>query len=214
MEKAVEILAKAGWKPDPENGVLEKTVKKTTERLEFTISTSNTPELKSAALIIKESWEKLGAKVNLAFFDTGDLNQGIIRPRKYDALLFGEIVGRDLDLYAFWHSSQRNDPGLNIANYTNIKADKILEQARTTNDIFDRLDKYNSFAEEVAKDIPAIFIYSPYFIYILPEKIKGVEILNIALPSERFLDVKDWFIETDHVWKIFANKQRREMIIN
>ena len=75
-------------------------------------------------------WAKIGVKVNLQFFETSNLNQDIIRPRKYDALLFGEIVGRDMDLFAFWHSSQRNDPGLNIASYTNIKTDKILEGIR------------------------------------------------------------------------------------
>ena len=52
----------------------------------------------------------------------------------YDSLLFGEIVNRESDLYAFWHSSQRKDPGLNVAMYTNAKVDKILEDASITND--------------------------------------------------------------------------------
>ena len=63
----------------------------------------------------------------------GDLKQNVIRPRKYGSLLFGEVIGRDLDLFAFWHSSQRNDPGLNIAMYANPKADSLLETARASN---------------------------------------------------------------------------------
>ena len=30
---------------------------------------------------------------------------------------------------SLWHSTQRNDPGLNVASYTNTKVDKILEDA-------------------------------------------------------------------------------------
>jgi hypothetical protein len=70
--------------------------------------------------------DKARGSVDVKIFDQGDLSQNVIRPRKYDALLFGEVIGRELDLFAFWHSSQRNDPGLNIALYANSTADKIL----------------------------------------------------------------------------------------
>ena len=145
-----------------------------------------------------------GIKVEVKVFETGDLNQNVIRPRKYDALLFGEIIGRDSDPFAFWHSSQRLDPGLNIALYTNIKADKLLEEARTTNDTAKRAEKYSLFQKEVRSDVPAIFLYSPEFIYVVPEKINGLEVGFITVPSERFLDVYKWFVETNKVWKIFA----------
>ena len=59
--------------------------------------------------MVSGTWRALGADVEIKIFEAGDLNQNVIRPRKYDALLFGEIVGRDTDLFAFWHSSQRND---------------------------------------------------------------------------------------------------------
>ena len=127
----------------------------------------------------------------------------MIRQRKYDALFFGEIIGRESDPFAFWHSSQRNDPGLNIALYANITADKLLEEGRTIFDKKERATIYKQFQEEIAKDIPAVFIYSPDFIYIIPHKIKGLHTGIITVPSERFLDIHTWYIETDNVWKIF-----------
>ena len=162
------------------------------------------PELKAAAGIIAEEWRSIGADVDLKIFETGDLNQNVIRPRKYDALFFGEIVGRELDLFAFWHSSQRNDPGLNIALYANITVDKLLEDARTTADYSERLIKYEEFEQEIAEDIPAIFVYSPDFIYIIPKNIKGLELGSVTTPSERFLNIHEWYIETDSVWSFFA----------
>jgi len=204
IEGAIEILEKNGWKLNEETGIREKNISKVTTPLEFTISTSDAPELKSVVNIAKEEWEKIGAKVNIKIFEIGDLNQNVIRPREYEALLFGEIIGRDMDLFAFWHSSQRNDPGLNIALYANITTDKLLEETRTSNDEKERMEKYKTFQEEVLNDIPAIFIYSPDFIYIIPEKIQNFSLGQITVPSERFLSIHNWNIKTNKVWKIFA----------
>jgi peptide/nickel transport system substrate-binding protein len=172
--------------------------------LPFSLSTSNAPELKRSAEILKEIWEKVG-RVEVKIFETGDLNQNVIRPRKYDSLLFGEVIGRDLDLFAFWHSSQRNDPGLNIAMYTNVQIDKILENARTLTTTAERLKSYQNFAETIVKETPAIFLYSPDFVYVLPERIKGVELRNITIPSDRFVNVFKWFIDSENVWKFFVH---------
>jgi len=203
---AVELLEENGWAINSE-GVLEKKGKNQTEGelLQFSLSTSNAPELKQAAEIIKEELAAIGAVVTVRIFESGDLNQNVIRPRKYDALLFGEIIGRDLDLFAFWHSSQRNDPGLNIAMYTNSKVDKLLEDARTIADREERLEKYRQAEEAINADVPAVFLYSPDFIYALPTRVKGVTLDHITTPSDRFDNVNSWYIHTDHVWKIFVN---------
>lgn len=205
--KALDIFSRNGWKPSADDGVLEKTVKKEKMRLEFSISTSNSPELKAAAKIIKENWESVGAKVTLNFFDVSDLNQNVIRPRDYDALFFGEIIGRDLDLFAFWHSSQRNDPGLNVALYANITADKLLESARTLSVREERIEKYRDFADEIGSDAPAAFVYSPDFIYIIPKSVQGVNLRTVTIPSDRFLNIHTWYVETDRVWKWFTPQQ-------
>ena len=145
-------------------------------------------------------------KVDVKTFEVGNLNQSVIRPRKYDALLFGEIINHESDLFAFWHSSQRKDPGLNVAMYTNAKVDKILEDASITIDEQQRIKKYAQFEAEVKKDMPAIFLYSPNFIYVVSQNLKGLSILNITSPKDRFSNVYLWYTETENVWKIFAKK--------
>ncbi len=208
ISEAKKILEKDGWVANAD-GILEKKTKKESRLLKFSLATSNAPELKRAAEIIKNSWEKLGVSVTIKVFDTGDLNQNIIRPRKYDALLFGEIIGRDLDLFAFWHSSQRNDPGLNIAMYVNSKVDKLLEDARATADFDERLSKYRQFEEIIRQETPAVFTYSPEFIYILPKDIKGFTFGQITTPGDRFASVNKWYINTDQVWKVFVDNQQQ-----
>ena len=198
-------LAKAGWKLNSKTGVLEKIVKKITYQFSFSISTSNSPELRTAAQIAKESWEKIGAKVEIKVFDLSELNQNVIRPRKFDTLLFGEVVGRDLDLYGYWHSSQRVGSGLNLAGYANAKVDKILEDARKINDKNLRDQKYLDFEKEIRKDLPAIFSHSHEFVYVLPTKINDFKINIMTNQAERFLDINSWYVETDNIWR-FLNK--------
>lgn len=204
MEQAKNLLTKAGWQFNATSSIWEKKIsKKETQQLIFTISTSNTTDLKKVADILKENWAQLGAKVEIQTFDQSDLNQNVINQRKYDALLFGEIVGRSLDLFAFWHSSQRLT-GYNVAMYTNSKADKLLEEARQISDKTERLKKYALFETEINNDLPAVFIYSPEFIYILPPKILGFHSGLINNRSERFEEIYKWYIETDNIWSFLV----------
>jgi peptide/nickel transport system substrate-binding protein len=117
ISSARSILEENGWRLSDE-GVYEKKINNVNTTLSFALSTGDTPELKRTAELLKEAWERIGARVDIKVFETGMLNQSVIRPREFDALLFGQIVQRDSDLYAFWHSSQRSDPGLNIAQYS------------------------------------------------------------------------------------------------
>ncbi|HPS21702.1 MAG TPA: ABC transporter substrate-binding protein [Candidatus Paceibacterota bacterium] len=208
IKKAQEILAKDGWTKN-EEGFLVKTTtdkkkKTSSQTLAFTISTGNAPELSKAAELIQTDLSTLGIQVEVKTFEIGNLNQTVIRPRQYDALLFGQIINHESDLFAFWHSSQRKDPGLNVAMYTNAKVDKILEEAFVTMNDQARMKKYAQFEEEVKKDMPAVFLYSPSFIYVISKNLQGVSIDHIASPSDRFLNSYSWYVNTDKVWKIFA----------
>ncbi len=205
LAQAKEILSEAGWTANPTTGILEKKNTSGTITLSFSISTGDAPELRQVAEELKSTWSKLGAAVEILVFETGDLNQNVIRPRQFDALLFGEVVGRDADLYPFWHSSQRNDPGLNIALYANTRADRFLEEARTTRDKATMEANHKAFQEEVTSDVPAVFLYTPSFLYVVPGKVKAITLSPLTVAQDRFLGIRDWYIETDRVWKTFLN---------
>ncbi len=196
------LLEKNGWEKG-EDGVFQKTTKKQTQRLQFSLATANAPELKQSAELVAEMWRSFGADVTLQFFDHNDLNVEVIRPRKYDALLFGLVVGRELDLFAFWHSSQRNDPGLNIALYANIRADKYLEEARNELDPKKRKEKAKRAAKEIVNETAAVFLYAPHFTYIHEPELRGVSLQTVSVPSNRFAGVEEWYVMTERVWPLF-----------
>ncbi|KND50482.1 MAG: peptide/nickel transport system substrate-binding protein [Parcubacteria bacterium C7867-007] len=173
--------------------------------LEVTLTTSNVPELKAVATQIQEDWQTLGVPVSIELHDASVLTQEVIRPRAYGALLFGEVIGRTPDLFAFWSSTERTNPGLNIADYSNKEVDALLEKLRQekTPDPAD-LASLNVL---IAADYPAAFTHTPDFVYTIPAGLRGVHITEIAAPSDRFDDVAHWYRNTELVWPIFAKNK-------
>ncbi len=201
VERARTILSRGGWTFDEGTGEW----KKKKDVLQLTLATSDDPELSATAQHVREAWRAAGIKVNVHVYPLSELNTNVIRPRAYEAILFGEVVGRTMDLFAFWHSSQRNDPGLNLALYANAKADGILAEARVTTDPIAREKLYNSFTSIIEKDQPAVFLYAPEFIYVVPKGLQGVKLGTLSTPAERFLNVYEWYTDTERVWNIFTN---------
>lgn len=204
VDQAKAMLASNGWTINPDSGVLEKKSRTATLKLSFSISTGNAPELRAVAERLRDAWQGLGARVEVVVFETGELNQNVIRPRRFEALLFGEVLGRGADAYPFWHSSQRNDPGLNIALYANSRVDKLLEESRKVTDPVERDGIYRAFETEIRNDVPAVFLYSPNFIYVMPEKVRGLNLSKLSMPHDRFKNVSEWYVETDNVWQLFV----------
>lgn len=200
IEEANSILDKQGFATG-ENNLRKKDGKV----LSFSISTGDAPELQQVANMIKEDLSKIGINVDVKIFEIGNLNQSVIRPRDYESLFFGQIITNESDLFAFWHSSQRNDPGLNIASYTNSKVDGLLERMLASKDEEEKNRYFKDIESEIQKDLPAIFIYSPDFIYLMDKKVQNININNINLPSERLSHINTWYIRTEKVWN-FLNQ--------
>ena len=134
-------------------------------------------------------------------FEISQLQQDYIKPRAYDILLFGEVLGSIPDPFSFWHSSQKRDPGLNLSDYENKDADKLLEEARQSLDPETRRQKYEKFQDILIGDAPAVFLYNPNYLYPITKDIKGINIKFITDPSKRFSDIENWYIKTKRAWK-------------
>lgn len=199
-DAARSILEKGGWTFSATDGLWEKGK----EQLSFTLATADEPELVATADAVAGFWAAAGIKATVQVYPLSELNTNVIEPRDYDAVLFGEVVGPELDLYAFWHSSQRNDPGLNLAMYANETTDTLLSQARATSDEQARDALYTEVAADIEKDQPAVFLYAPDFLYIVPSSIKGITLGALSTPADRFSGIYDWYTQTQNVWNIFA----------
>lgn len=197
------ILVDGGWQKNDE-GKWTKEIDEDTVTLQVTITTSNTPLFEKTAEFVAESWRAIGVEVQVDQFEQADLVQGIIRPRDFQALLFGADLGRSVDLYPFWHSSQKDDPGLNIAQYTNISADNLLTELRQTTDQARRAELTNELTTIISEDKPAIFLFVPTFAYVIDKNVVVTPFAKLGKPSERFTNVADWHITSSNLWPIFS----------
>ncbi|MCK4355266.1 peptidoglycan-binding protein [Candidatus Parcubacteria bacterium] len=171
------------------------------QKLEFALITVQDPVLKQVGEILKQQWAKAGVNLSIQAYPISELQYDYIKPRNYEMLLFGEVLGIVPDPYPFWHSLQRNDPGLNLSLFANSAGDKLLEQARKELDLEARKEKYEEFQNILIKQAPCVFLYSPDYIYFMSQEIKGIEPGLIVDPSKRFAQVENWYIKTHRVWK-------------
>jgi ABC-type transport system substrate-binding protein len=127
----------------------------------------------------------------------------VIRTRDFQALLFGLDMTRTQDLYPFWHSSQRNDPGLNIAEYTNLTVDGLLEKARTEQDNTIREEYLAEAGQIIADEMPAIFLFQPTLSYLVRSNLTIKSLDALGNPADRFTTIADWHIESESLWPAF-----------
>lgn len=157
-----------------------------------------TPDIKvhtDMAKNIKNFWEdRLGIEVSVKTIAADKLNKDIVEPRNFEVLLFGQAVGRDPDRYVNWHSEQSNYPGLNITGFSQVRADRALEEGRNEIDIDKRIIHYDEFQRVIYEQSPAVFLYHPYVNYYINKRITGVGQKATYIEADRFLDFDNWKI--------------------
>ena len=195
------------WDFDKGTGIVSKTTRaklnevcnsstEESEQVKISLTTVDQELLLKTAEVLKEQWEKLGIEVEIKSFSFNELSRNFIQPREYEMLLFGEVLGIIPDPFPFWHSSRSQDLGLNLAIYKNEEADDFLEKARKAQTAEKAKENLENFQNIIVNDVPAIFLYNPDFLYLLPKKIHGVELNMVADASQRFIGIENWYIKT------------------
>ena len=199
QEHAKNTLDAAGWIDTNGDGIREKEDVK----IEFTLVIPNQKELRETGKLIQQMWKEIGVAVEIkeVSTETNELSDSYIKPREYEAILVAQILNYDPDPFAFWHSSQKKETGLNLSLYDNPEVDKILEEARQESNNEARAEKYKKFQELLTEDIPAIFLYSPNYLYVHGKSIRGTDFNNIVIPSDRFNEIENWYMKTKRIWK-------------
>jgi peptide/nickel transport system substrate-binding protein len=144
-----------------------------------------------AAHLIQEQLQEAGIAVEIEVYSITEL-QDIITNRDFDMLLYGQSLGYNLDTFAYWHSSQATESGLNLSNYQNAKADFYLENIRGTFDDDEKQENLESLAEIIAADVPAVFLYTPSYYYLQDVKVTGFSFEKLLHPRDRFANIAAW----------------------
>jgi peptide/nickel transport system substrate-binding protein len=189
---ANQTLDQAGW-PKGANGIRSKNGK----QLAFILSAQDTPNYSKAAQFLLQSWTKLGVKAQVSYFGRDDLQGSVIANHDYDALLYGVSIGVDPDVYAYWDSSQASITSqghLNLSEYKSTAADQAIEGGRTRADPAIRAVKYKTFLTQCVKDLPAMPLYQPNYLYITRGPVFNYERKSANAPADMYYGVNDWMV--------------------
>ena len=200
---ATGILDELGWTLSEDQQFRTKTVEgdddeeDQVEELSIKLTTIDQSASVKIVSIIKENWEAIGIKTTLDIIPKDKIKKDVIDSRKYEVLVFGELININSGPYPFWHSSQNKHPGLNLSVLANKDIDAYLEEARNAKTDQAKIEPLVNFQKKLLELNFAIFLYNPTYTYPTASKIKGLESLQfINLPADRFNNINSWYIKT------------------
>ncbi len=186
-DKALKLLADAGW-TDPEG---TGTLKKDGKPFEFTILTNmgNPLRLKTAT-IIQWRLSMIGINVNIRVVEWATFINEFIDKRRFQAVILGWSIGLDPDQHDIWHSSKTAEKELNFVSYVNPEVDRLFEEGRSTFDIKKRKEAYHRIHEILAEDVPYVFLYVPDALPIIHNRFKNIRPTPLGI---RY-NINQWYV--------------------
>jgi ABC-type oligopeptide transport system substrate-binding subunit len=136
-----------------------------------------------------------------------ELSTEVLKERKYDALLFGYIIDLPEDVEAFWHSKERESPGLNISLYTRKEADTLIEKLSIFETKEERLKNISEIEIILKKDFALVPLFRPSYILGTYTRIKNIQLPEkIITSADRYRNKDQWYIYTNTVSNLIPFK--------
>jgi len=195
LAQAEKLLDDNGWKRN-DQGIRQKG----SQQLTMTLSTVSDPVYLQVAERVVQDWSKIGAQVELKKFDGGKFQKEVIRPRQYEALLFGQRYSHDTDPYPYWHSSQQRETGFSLAIFVNRNVDQDVLDGRRSTDQAKQIKDYLDFQNIVAAEVPAIFLYQPEYLYAHQSSLRGFAGDRLVSSEQRQANMESWYLQTKLRW--------------
>ena len=162
LDKAKELLTKAGWKNTNGDETLDKIIdgKRTEFVVDFIVNTGN-DERKAVGIMLQAEAKKVGITINVLVIDWAVF---LDRCRNHDFdIEIRKWIGGPTpdDLKQTFHSTAATGQGSNYCNFSNAEADSLCDAIRTEIDEEKRNKLYLRFQEILHEEVPMIFLYSP-----------------------------------------------------
>jgi peptide/nickel transport system substrate-binding protein len=198
---AESLLDNAGWTVSGSSTFRSKTIKKVTIPLVVNLTVPQIDFLTKTASYLQTAWQNIGVQVNVIPDSSNDIVNNLIPARNYESLLFGNVLGPSSDLFSFWDSSQDFAPGLNLSLYNDPAVSTLIERARQNPIGASTAQTIASAQADIAVDYPAVFLYSPDYVYVTNKSTQGITTDLLTDPSDRFREVTNWYLNTARVLK-------------
>ncbi|WP_164215196.1 glutathione ABC transporter substrate-binding protein [Virgibacillus sp. YIM 98842] len=175
VEGAKELLAEAGY----EDG------------FSTTIWTDDEREQMDTAVNVQSQLAEIGIDAEVEVLEWGAYLEQTANG-EHDMFVIGWTSGTgdpDYSVYSLFHSNSVGAPG-NRTFTENEELDALLDEARQTTDVDDRMALYSEIQELLVDIAPAINISYPEYLMGVDDSVKGLS----QLPTQ-YLELKDVYIE-------------------
>lgn len=127
----------------------------------FFLTTINTPYTIALAKNIKQQFAEIDVPIILRILSVDELYETVLPDKDFDLLLLPQSIGREPDLYSFWHSSQIDWPGLNLVGFQERRVDRALELGRSNPNFDERVEIYKEFQEYFLPEHAVMYLTHP-----------------------------------------------------
>lgn len=144
---------------------------------------------------ILNTWQKRNIKVTITADTLDNIRQNWLAKKTYAAIALSTEYGPQVDLYAYWHSSQA-DNGLNFTKLKNSDIDKLLTDLRKSQ----TPDSYNKIYSQVSELIDAqavsMVVAKGSIDYWVAKSVHIIPANVGKYPADRFDTFDQWYIKT------------------
>ena len=162
IEGAKKILEREGWSDTNKDGTIDKKINGKKIEMDLDMHITGSELSKNIGLLLQENAKKVNININIITKAYKDIKRENIKKRDFD--LTPLVLGQDLaldDPYTKWHSENDDPAKQNDVSYRSEKADKLIDQIRSTQDDAQRSQYYKDLQKVMYDDQPVIFLYNP-----------------------------------------------------
>jgi peptide/nickel transport system substrate-binding protein len=171
--RAAQLLAEAGWVDNDGDGIRDRDGEPL--RLRLTTNGEN-PIREAIAILAQQYYLAVGVAAEVELTTWGNFLKDIFT-HDFDMVVFGWPLDLDPDEWELWHSSESVlDSGFNFVSYHNPRVDELLLQGLRVPrcDEARRAAIYGEIAAVLAQDQPYTFLFAPYNLIAVNERVGGV----------------------------------------
>ncbi len=163
-DRAQEVLEEDGWEMN-DDGVYERDG----ELLEFTMTASSGSEfIDQLMALAQDNLNEIGFDVSIERLEFNTMTDQI-DDGELSTWFMGWSFGADPDPYSVWHS----EGDWNRTNWSNERADELIENARQTLDQVERREYYIEFQQIWNEDMPYIPMYADIYLHTMNDRVRG-----------------------------------------
>ncbi|HVZ93020.1 MAG TPA: ABC transporter substrate-binding protein [Phycisphaerales bacterium] len=188
LERAKALLTEAGWVDRDNNGVRENDQGEEFA-FEITVATSSDAGKRIGAHL-KDRCALAGVRCGVNLIDAAGF-EAVRRARDFDAItMIWSPSDPEIDPRQIWHSDSIRDQGDNFAQWSNTKADELIDRGRAEMDPAKRMELWHELHRVIHEEQPYTFVCNLPWVRFVGKRVRNVREYPMGM------EYREWYIQS------------------